>query len=57
MGLTELFEYTCTELHNNQKIPQFEGKRWICSELTQEVNVKSADPTTDVTILVSARMI
>ena len=29
-----------TELHNNQNNPQFEGERWKCNELTQEVDGK-----------------
>ena len=45
-----------TELHNNQAKPQFEGKRWICSELAEEVNDKSTDPAAGVVIMLSARM-
>ena len=45
-----------SELHNNQTKPQFQVRRWICSEEAAEVDGKSTDPETGVAILLSARM-
>ena len=45
-----------TELHNNQKKSQFQGKNWICSELANVKDGKCTDPAAGVAILLSNRM-
>ena len=45
-----------TELHNNQKKPQFQGNNWICSELADVKDGKYTDPAAGVAILLSNRM-
>ena len=42
-----------TELHNNQKKPQFQGNNWICSELADVKDGKYTDPAAGVAILLS----
>ena len=41
-----------TELHNNQAKPQFQVKRWICSDVAEQ----GADPAAGMAILLSPRM-
>ena len=45
-----------TELHNVQTKPQFQSKRWICSQGAEEIDGRSTDPAAGVAILLSARM-
>ena len=46
-----------TELHNNQAIEQYQGRRWACSAHAEtDEQGKSSDPAAGVTIMLSPRM-